>query len=37
MFLALDKAGFEMLPSVLNMPQITVWKPSPLTASQFAE
>lgn len=37
MFLALDKAGFEMLPSVLNMPQIIVWKPLPSTGSQFAE
>lgn len=37
MFLALDKAGFEMLPSVLNTPQIVVWKPLPSTGSQFAE
>lgn len=37
MFLALDKAGFEMLPSVLNTPQIIVWKPLPSTGSQFAE
>lgn len=37
MFLALDKAGFEMLASVLNTPQIIVWKPLPSTGSQFAE
>lgn len=36
MFLAWDEAGLEMPPSVLNMPQIVVWKPFPSNSSQFA-